>query len=270
MTRWPRLLLRSCLLVMFGSFLTGCLTASAPGSSPRLSEFSLNSADGRQQARSQSGGGVSRIELLSPSVEQPSATLDLPGEVVWMAWHPSSDLLLVTSEIQAYSFGANFKVQLYRWNGQDPPSSRLLTDTTLKPLTLARWQTRLPALPGPVLSPQRDVLAFLRLHDPPAFDPYLKVVLISLDGKGELVLGNQAMPGVPLSFTADGETLRWAEGDGRTVEVQPWLGPSGLNEIEKEATESVDPALLQMRQLLLQGLLNQDDYRLQWQQRRQP
>lgn len=271
MTRWPGLLIGYSLLVLYGSFLSGCLTASAPGSSPGFSELSLNSSDGRQQVRSQTEGGTSRLQLLSSSGKQPPATLELPGEVAWLGWHPSNELLIVTSELKGYSFGANYKVQLYRWNGQTPPSSRLLTDTSLKPLTLARWQARLTALPAPVLGPQGDVLAFLRLHDPPAFDPYLKVVLISLDGEGEMVLGSQAMSGAPLAFSADGETVRWAVGDGQTEEHHPWLGPAGVEDSTKgEVSGTVDPALLQMRQLLLQRLINQDDYRQQWQTRRQP
>lgn len=270
MSRWLKGMIRYGLLLLFGSALTGCLGSGGVTSNPLSCEHGLTRADGRLQVRSQSVGGVSHLQLLDPSGMQPPATLQLPGEVTWLGWHPSNEILIVAAEIKPYSFGANYKVQLYRWNGRTQPSSRLLTDASLKPLTLARWQAGLTALPRPVLGPQGDVLAFLRLHDPPAFDPYLKLVLISLDGEGEMVLGSQAMPGAPLTFSADGESLSWTEGDGRIVDVHPWFGAVGLDHPHGEAMESVDPVLLQMRQLLFQGLLNRDDYRQQWLQRRQP
>lgn len=270
MIRSAQGLIRCCLLLLASGLISGCLGAGGAALGSASFERTLNGANGRLQVRSQSGSGASQVELLGPSGEQPSATFNLPGDVTWLGWHPSNDLLIVTTELKRYSFGANYKVQLYRWSGWTPPSSLLLTETTLKPLTLARWETRLLELSAPVLGPQGDVLAFLRLHDPPAFDPYLRVVLTSLEGEGERVLGDQAMPGTPISFSADGETVRWAAGDGQTAEIHPWLGASGLKDSMGKVDGRVDPALLQMRQLLLKGLLEQDDYRQQWQKRRAP
>ncbi len=195
------------------------------------------------------------------------AHLTLPGTVSWLARHPAGDLVLLSTRIKRFSFGANYSVHLYRWDGQTPPAARLLYDTTLKPLTLTRWEYRLARLPAPQLSPQGEALALLRLHDPPAFDPYLRVILVSLDGPGELVVGSQSMPGAPLAFSADGEMLTWTEPGAPEARVWPWLGEAP----GRDGTESpAAGALLELRRLRLQGLIGVEDYRRQWQRRNQP
>lgn len=269
MTRWVINWVRWGLTMVLGGFLVGCLPPGA-SSIPTSTERSLVSADGFRQVRSHSSGGSSGLELLRPSGDQPAAPLNLAGEITWLGWHPSQDLLIVTTELKGYSFGGNYKVRLYRWDGFSAPSSRLLSETTLKPLTLKRWGSRLTALPAPVLSPQGEALAFLRLHDPPAFDPYLKVVLISLAGEGEMVLESQAMPGNAVSFSPNGERVSWTASEGKAVAVYPWLGPLGADDPHVLAEETVNPRLLQLRPLLLQGLLSQADYHQQWLKRGQP
>lgn len=270
MSRGFSLLLRCCCLFLV-LLLCGCLAAGPPAATRSASpDQSLPNADGTLHAHTRAAGSESLI-LLTSATGASVATLPLPGRVAWLAWHPGGELLIVTTILKHYTFGATYLVRLHRWNGQAPPLSRTLADTTLKPLTLATWAAQLSTLPQPALGPQGDVLAFLRLHDPPAFDPYLKVILMALDGPGELALGRQTMPGAALSFSADGEVLSWSATTGDTISVQPWLGEMVPAEPGQRATAAgVDPVLLGLRPLLLQGLLSPEDYRRQWQQRRQP
>ena len=269
MPRCYLLLIRCCFLA-FPLLFAGCLSAGAP---PALTgdaqEHSLRRPDGALVAQVRTEGQNSLVRL-STRAGQAVAALKLPGEFAGQAWHPSGELLIVTTTLKHYSFGANYQVRLHRWDGKSEPESRNLGDTTLKPLTLARWKTKLHALPKPALSPQGDVLVFLRLHDPPAFDPYLKVTLLHLDTPGELVLGSQAMPGAAPGFSADGEVVSWQAGGGQAVQVQPWLGGEVNPGAEAQETVSIDPVLLDLRRLLVQGLLSPEDYRQQWLHRRQP
>lgn len=264
------LLLTRCCCVLLVLLISGCLAAGPPAATVTDSpEHSLRSPDGVLLAQSRTKGSDSLI-LLNSETEQSVVSIALPGRVAWMAWHPAGDLLVVTTSLQQYSFGTSYQVWLHRCNGQSQPLTRTLADTTLKPSTLAAWGGQLPSLSQPVLGPQGDVLAFLRLHDPPAFDPYLKVMLLHLDGPGEMALGRQPLPGATLSFSRDGEVLSWSPGSGQTFQVQPWLGSTVVMTTAAQPSESVDPVLLELRPLLLQGLLSPEDYRQQWQQRRQP
>lgn len=264
------LLLMRCWLMSFALIFAGCLSAGPPlATSTGTPELSLGRPDGALFAQVRAVGPDSRIGLSTPA-GQSVAALDLPGQVDWLAWHPSGDLLIVTTSLKHYSFGTNYQLQLHRWDGKAQPLSRTLADTSLKPLTLFRWGSQLHSLPKPALSSQGDVLAFLRLHDPPAFDPYLKVILLHLDAPGELVLGSQSMPGAALNFSGDGEVLSWSAGVGQTVAVQPWLGGTDPGEAGAAAASMADPLLLELRRLQIQGLLSPEDYRQQWQKRRQP
>lgn len=264
------LLLICCCLFFSALLLAGCLPGAAPAAlTAGPKEYSLSRPDGALVAQVRAVGPGSLVSLSTPA-GQTVATLNLPGQIAFQSWHPGGDLLIVTTTLKDYTFGTNYQLQLHRWDGKTEPRSRILCDTTLKPLTLARWKTQLHALPKPALSPQGDVLVFLRLHDPPAFDPYLKVTLFHLEGPGELVLGSQGMPGTTPSFSVDGEVVSWQPAGEQAVQVQPWLG----GEVEAGAgvreTASIDPVLLELRRLLIQGLLSPEDYRRQWLQRRQP
>lgn len=265
------LLLIRCWLLAFPLLLAGCLSADqAVATSTVAQELSLRRPDGGQVAGVKVVGANSQVSL-NTSTGQAVASLELPGQVSWLGWHPGGDLLVVTTFLKHFSFGANYQLQLHRWDGQTKPLSRTLADTTLKPLTLAIWGAQLSAVAKPTLSPQGDVLAFLKLHDPPAFDPYLKVAVLQLETPGEMVLGSQAMPGAALRFSADGEVLSWLIFKGEKVQVQPWLGGTDRVETAGQATGAVvDPVLLELRSLRLQGLIGPEDYRQQWQKRRQP
>lgn len=263
-------LIRCCWVSLILLF-SGCLAAGPPAATFRGSpEHSPPNPDGTVLAQARAAGSDSLI-LLTSETGLSVASLTLPGQVAWLAWHPGGDLLVVTTTLKHFSFGANYQLQLHRWDGQAQPLSRTLTDTTLKPLTLAIWGEQLSAVAKPTLSPQGDVLAFLKLHDPPAFDPYLKVAVLHLEAPGELLLGSQAMPGADLKFSADGEVLSWLIFKGETFQVQPWLGGTDRIETEGQGTEAVvDPVLLGLRSLRVQGLIGPEDYRNQWQKRRQP
>ena len=128
--------------------------------------------------------------------------------------------LAFVTVIESFRFGGNLRSRLLRWDGVQAPVEELLNDVTLDLSTLANKEALLATL-RPQLSPQGDELLFLRLHDPPAFDPYIAVVLRHLETRSErLVTKLPTLSGSAIYLTG-GELIVY--GDGVMVRiVEPW------------------------------------------------
>jgi hypothetical protein len=77
--------------------------------------------------------------------------------------------------LKVYSFGGNLRQLLYRID-DDALVETLLTDSTLRPSLAKQVKPLLHNLLPVSFSPQGDELVFLRLHDPPEFLPYFRLL----------------------------------------------------------------------------------------------
>lgn len=137
------------------------------------------------------------------------ALLNRQGE--WLAF---------VTTVETFRFGGNLRSRLLRWDGVQAPTEELLNDVTLDRSTLADKEALLATL-RPQLSPYGDEILLLRLHDPPAFDPYIAVVLRHLEtGSERLVAKLPKLRGAAI-YLDGGESV--AYGDGIMVRiVDPW------------------------------------------------
>lgn len=128
--------------------------------------------------------------------------------------------LAFVTTIQSFGFGGNLRSRLLRWDGVQTPVEELLNDVTLDRSTLADKDVLLATL-RPQLAPYGDEILFLRLHDPPAFDPYIAVVLRHLETRSERLVAKLPKLSGAAIYLAAGELI--AYGDGVMVRiVEPW------------------------------------------------
>lgn len=129
-------------------------------------------------------------------------------------------LVFVTS-LESFHFGSNLRSRLLRWDGVQVPVESLLNDSTLDRSTLAA-EGKLLATLRPQLSPHGDEILFLRLHDPPAFDPYLAVVLRHLEtGSDRLIVKLPQLTGAA-TYLDGGELVAYGDGINLVRIVDPW------------------------------------------------
>jgi hypothetical protein len=161
-----------------------------------------------------------RLHALSGAV---LAETTVPGEVRDLFWPGEGGLLFAATTLRRHSFGGGFLLTLYRWSGTGAPQGTPLHDVTLKPLTLRQWGGLLGRIPALALSPLGDEIAYGRLHDPPAFSPYLRLVVRHLESGAEREVTSRPLPGAGALFAADGEGLLYDDGPV-TRAIEPWSG----------------------------------------------
>jgi len=98
----------------------------------------------------------------------------LPVALSQMVWSDRGDLLVTGFALKVYSFGGNLRQGLYKVTREEVLET-VLSDTTLKPSTLKSLVSIMQKVQPVVFSPQGDELVFAKLHDPPAFQPYLQL-----------------------------------------------------------------------------------------------
>lgn len=98
----------------------------------------------------------------------------LPVALSQMVWSVRGDLLVTGFALKVYSFGGNLRQGLYRVTREEVLET-VLSDTTLKPSTVKSLVSIMQKVQPVVFSLQGDELVFAKLHDPPAFQPYLQL-----------------------------------------------------------------------------------------------
>jgi hypothetical protein len=114
-----------------------------------------------------------RLELYSAQGALIHETL-LPIVVSQMVWSSRGDLLVTGFALKVYSFGGNLRQALYRVTTEQVVE-KVLADTSLKPATTKKLMPIMQSVQPVVFSAQGDELVFAKLHDPPAFSPYLQL-----------------------------------------------------------------------------------------------
>jgi len=114
-----------------------------------------------------------RLELYSAQGALLHETL-LPVVVSQMVWSSRGDLLVTGFALKVYSFGGNLRQTLYRVTTEQIVE-KVLADTSLKPATTKKFMPIMQSVQPVIFSPQGDELVFAKLHDPPAFAPYLQL-----------------------------------------------------------------------------------------------
>ncbi|ALC16758.1 hypothetical protein DSOUD_1990 [Desulfuromonas soudanensis] len=185
------------------------------------------SPDGMRLAVADRDLETTRLRLLSENGTL-LAEATVPGNVDRLFWDGDDAILTVAVTIQTYSFGGNLSATLVRWDGEAPPRSTPLFETSLKPLTLRTWGSRLYSLPQPTLSPWGDELLFARLHDPPAFAPYLKIVARHRQSGAERVVARVALTSAATVYLGDGERILYGDGSRRTLDAPLWGGDTAV------------------------------------------
>lgn len=179
------------------------------------------SQDGRLLAAAFASGEGSVLRLFDgAAVARQTA---VAGRVSDLAWLPGGDLLVAATVLKHFSFGSDFRTTLYRWDGVADPHPVTAHNITVKPLTVHRWGSALYGAIRIDLAPQGDAVVYTRLHDPPAFSPYLKLVLLHLDSGAERVLADVGLASGGGVHAGD-DTVVYGDGRGLSLLLDPWTG----------------------------------------------
>lgn len=183
------------------------------------------SPDGEKLAVAFGNGTGNRITVFRADGVPVAATASA-GRVGAFSWPAADVLLAVTMEMTHHKFGTSCREVLLRWNLADVPERTILHDVTLRPSTVSKWDTvSLIRAIAPAFSPLGDELVYGRLQDPPAFDAYMKRVMVrNLSSGAEREIVKTGYTDGTARFTADGEELFIADGSRRIRRLAPWSG----------------------------------------------
>ncbi|MBE0503703.1 MAG: hypothetical protein IBX46_06175 [Desulfuromonadales bacterium] len=175
--------------------------------------------DGSELAAAFLAADGSRLQRIATSNGKVLAEISFSGRCEALLSRQGEWLAFVTT-VETFRFGGNLRSRLLRWDGKQAPIEELLNDVTLDRSTLAEKETLWATL-RPQLSPYGDEILFLRLHDPPAFDPYIAVVLRHLETRSERTVAKLPKLRGAAIYLDGGEAV--AYGDGMMVRiVDPW------------------------------------------------
>lgn len=157
-----------------------------------------------------------------------------------LSWLSEEELVAGGLRIKSYKFGHNYQSLFFRWKpGRDMPAGNGLRDTTLQPATFAKAQFLLERGPLLELSPQSGTLLYLHPVDPPLFSPYYKLIMKDLASGKELEIASVGLNTAGGKFSADGEKILYADGNGTTLLYNPWTEET----LRKTSTFGSNPAL---------------------------
>lgn len=157
-----------------------------------------------------------------------------------LGWLSEDELIAGGVRIKSYKFGHNYQSLFFRWKpGRDKPVESILRDTTLQPATVAKAHSLLERGPMLELSPQSAALLYLHPVDPPVFSPYYKLIMKDLASGRELEIASAGLNSAGGKFSADGERILYADGNGTTLLYNPWSEEI----IRKASTFGRNPAL---------------------------
>lgn len=164
--------------------------------------------------------GGSRLQRYAIRDGQVLAEISFPGRCEALLSREGEWLVFV-SHLEMFRFGGNMRSHLLRWDGMQIVKDVPLHETHLDRSTLA-GQSRLLATIQPQLSPHGDEILFLRLQDPPAFDPYVAVVLRHLETGAERIVAKLPKIRGTATYLEGGDLVLYGDGAGLTTVVEPW------------------------------------------------
>lgn len=164
----------------------------------------------------------SRLRRFATSTGEVLGEISFPGRCEALLSREGEWLAFVTT-LESFRFGGNMRSRLLRWDGVQAPVESSLNDTTLDRSTLADKNALLTTL-QPQLSPHGDEILFLRLHDPPAFDPYIEVVLRHLDTGSDRLIAKLPQLRGAATYLDSGELVAYGDGIKLVRIVDPWRG----------------------------------------------
>ena len=148
----------------------------------------------------------------------------LPGRPLNVTWSSRHDLLVIGYRLQVYSFGANLSQWLVRVDDQGSDTVSL-GDVTLRPATAARLAPALPALLQATFSADGDELVYLRLHDPPEFPAYLRLLYRNWQTTGERKLLDLPLQPAVLAWEPSGEAIVVHPDSPTAQRIELWPRP---------------------------------------------
>ncbi|HEY6838161.1 MAG TPA: hypothetical protein VI389_05395 [Geobacteraceae bacterium] len=180
------------------------------------------SPDGGRLAAAFTGEGGTVLRLFAANGMSLGETL-VPGNVGALGWN-ASELMAAAVTLETFSFGGTLRQLLYRWDGIAAPKAITLSSTTLMRSTVKQWGGALPGFFHLAVSPWGDAIVYTRFHDPPAFSPYLKVILRHLESGEEQELASVSLDAGGALFTPFGEAVLYGDGRGASSLIDPWAG----------------------------------------------
>lgn len=162
----------------------------------------------------------SRLRRYATSSGELLAEIAFPGRCEALLSREGEWLAFVTTR-ESFRFGGNMRSRLLRWDGVQAPVESSLNDATLDRSTLADKNALLTTL-RPQLSPHDDEILFLRLHDPPAFDPYIEVVLRHLETGSDRLIAKLPQLRGAATYLDGGELIAYGDGVNLVRIVDPW------------------------------------------------
>lgn len=179
------------------------------------------SPDGKRLAAALPGGDATTLTIFSRQGESIGKTT-VPGRVTCIDWASPADLVALGVEMRVFSFGGDVSATLYRWDGTAAPQPTRLFDVTVKPHTIKQWKERAIDSLTMAMSPERDVILYSRLHDPPAFTPYLRLVMRNLESGAEREIATVGLASGGGRFVGNGDLVVYGDGSSQTRLVDVW------------------------------------------------
>lgn len=243
--------------IAFLLILAGCLAHPEQSALPDASPLSVMNPGGDEVLTAFAVDSGTRLVRSSPTSGAVFGEIVFPGRCEALLARPGEWLIFVTT-LETFSFGGNLRSRLLRWDGLQPPREFPLNDTTLDRATLLDKE-RLAGTLQPHLSPYGDEILLLRLHDPPAFDPYLEIVLYHLDS--QQVHSVAKVPGLyaVAEYRAHGDLVAWSDGRAPLKIVDPWSQEEFLSYNWPKITAKSEKILL-LRKWRAMGLITAPEY----------
>lgn len=184
------------------------------------------SPDGTRLAAAFTRGAESELIIFHSGTGVALNRVNASGQIRSLLWR-TEGILAVADLVQSYKFGSNFQNYLYLWDTIGPLRREKIHDVTLDPITLKTWGEQIATIPAPHLSPWGDEILLARLIDPPAFDPYLKLVIRHLEtGEERQVVSGLPLDGGAADYLAAGDRIIHWSSTG-ALSVDPWQEEAG-------------------------------------------
>jgi hypothetical protein len=179
------------------------------------------SPDSQRLAAAFTAGGKSTVRIYGSDGGKQGETA-IAGNIGAIVWRSPQELLIASSVVTTYTFGTDFQQTLYRWNGTAAPSGVLVHNATLRPSTVRQLGPDIARAFTLALSPLGDAIAFTRLHDPPEFTPYLRIMLRHLDTGTEREVTNIDLNSAPPVFVGLDDELLVNDNRRHLSRHTPW------------------------------------------------
>lgn len=165
-------------------------------------------------------GSASQVVLYESGGKEAART-EVSGSVCAISWLTRDELFFAALEVKPFSFGTDRREMLYHWNCKDAPVATILGTTNVKPLTRSRFPWIVSGGLQLVVSPLGDEILFTRFFDPPAFQPYFRIILRHLGTGQEREIASISLDRGRAIF-ADAETVLYGDGVEAAHLVDPW------------------------------------------------